>query len=126
MWFTPKGLQLYACAREIALLLTEAQSAIGEGKELAGQLRIGSSTTIASYVLPERLAAFHHSNPRIRIELTMGNTEDVLQAVRHGLCPVGLIEGLPRSPSEPSTFHRGGNCSDQGHRRASPGNRQQD
>ena len=98
MRLTSKGLQLYAFACEIARLLTEAQSAIGEGKELAGQLRIGASTTIASYVLPEALAAFHHSNPRIRIELTVGNTENVLRAVREGLCPVGLVEGLPRVP----------------------------
>lgn len=98
MRLTPKGVQLYSYAREIARLLAEAQTAVAEGKEPAGRLKIAASTTIASYVLPATLAAFCRLNPRIGIELTAGNTEEVLRRVREGLYPLGLVEGLPRAP----------------------------
>ena len=98
MRLTPKGLQLYKYAREIARLLAEAQSEVAEGIEAAGQLKIAASTTIASYVLPAALSAFCQSHPQISIELTSGNTDEVLRRVRDGLCPLGLVEGLARAP----------------------------
>jgi DNA-binding transcriptional LysR family regulator len=98
MRLTPKGVRLYAYAREIARLLAEAQSAVAEGDESAGHLKIAASTTIASHVLPAGLTAFCHFNPRIGLELTMANTEEVLRQVRDGLCPLGLVEGLARAP----------------------------
>jgi DNA-binding transcriptional LysR family regulator len=98
MRLTPKGAQLYSYAREIARLLAEAQSAVAEGTEEWGQLKIAASTTIASYVLPGPLTAFCHTYPRIQLELTVGNTEEVLQRVRDGLYPLGLVEGLPHAP----------------------------
>jgi LysR family transcriptional regulator, transcriptional activator of the cysJI operon len=98
MRLTPKGAQLYSYAREIARLLAEAQSAVSEGKEPAGRLKIAASTTIASYVLPAPLTAFCRTYPRIELELAVGNTEEVLQRVRDGLYPVGLVEGLPHAP----------------------------
>jgi DNA-binding transcriptional LysR family regulator len=71
MRLTPKGAQLYSYAREIARLLAEAQSAVAEGKELAGRLKIAASTTIASYVLPALLTAFCRTYPRIELELSL-------------------------------------------------------
>jgi DNA-binding transcriptional LysR family regulator len=98
MRLTPKGAQRYSYAREIARLLAEAQSAVAEGNEPWGQLKIAASTTIASYVLPGPLTAFCRTYPRIQLELTVGNTEEVLQRVRDGLYPLGLAEGLPHAP----------------------------
>ena len=98
MRLTPKGVQLYSYAQQIARLLAEAQSAVTEGKEPWGQLKIAASTTIASYVLPEPLTAFCRTYPRIQLELTIANTEEVLRRVRDGLYPLGLVEGLPHAP----------------------------
>ncbi|MBV8135987.1 MAG: LysR family transcriptional regulator [Deltaproteobacteria bacterium] len=98
MRLTAKGAQLYSYAREIARLLAEAQSAVAEGNEPGGQLKMAASTTIASYVLPAALTAFCRTHPRIELELAVGNTEDVLRRVREGLYPVGLVEGLPHAP----------------------------
>jgi DNA-binding transcriptional LysR family regulator len=98
MRLTPKGLQLYEYARQIARLLAEAQSALAGGKEPAGQLKIAASTTIASYVLPAPLSAFCRAYPRIALELAVGNTAEVLRRVRDGLYPLGLVEGLPHAP----------------------------
>jgi LysR family transcriptional regulator, transcriptional activator of the cysJI operon len=98
MRLTSKGAQLYSYARDIARLLAEAQSAVAEGNEPVGRLKMAASTTIASYVLPEALTAFCRTYPRIELELAVGNTEEVLQRVRDGLYPVGLVEGLPHAP----------------------------
>jgi DNA-binding transcriptional LysR family regulator len=98
MRLTSKGAQLYSYAREIARLLAEAQSAVAEGNEPVGRLKMAASTTIASYVLPAPLTAFCRTYPRIELELAVGNTEEVLQRVRNGLYPVGLVEGLPHAP----------------------------
>ena len=98
MRVSPKGAQLYSYAREIARLLAEAQSAVAEGNEPWGQLKIAASTTIASYVLPGPLTAFCRTYPRIQLELTVGNTGEVLRRVRDGLYPLGLVEGLPHAP----------------------------
>ena len=98
MRVTAKGLQLYDYAREIARLLAEADRVVGKSEEPEGQLRIAASTTISSYVLPAALAAFCRLNPRIAVDLIVVNTEEVLRRVRDGLCPLGLVEGLPRVP----------------------------
>jgi DNA-binding transcriptional LysR family regulator len=98
MRLTPKGAQLYSYAREIARLLAEAQSAVAEGNEPGGRLKMAASTTIASYVLPAALTAFCRTYPRIELELAVGNTEEVLRRVRDGVYPVGLVEGLPHAP----------------------------
>jgi DNA-binding transcriptional LysR family regulator len=98
MRLTSKGAQLYSYARDIARLLAEAQSAVAEGNEPVGRLKMAASTTIASYVLPAALTAFCRTYPRIELELAVGNTEEVLQRVRDGLYPVGLVEGLPHAP----------------------------
>ena len=51
-----------------------------------GELRIGASTTISQYVLPELIAEFRKLYPDIRITLLSGNSheiEDALEPVYH-------------------------------------------
>ncbi len=62
-----------------------------------GQLKLGASTTIAQYVLPEILAKFHASHPDIRIELMTGNTEKITKLLKNGQIDLGIIEGESRS-----------------------------
>lgn len=58
-----------------------------------GTLRLGCSTTIASYDLPERIKAFHDRSPDAEIVLQVGNTEDIANSLRAGDIDLGLIEG---------------------------------
>src|SRR5882757_2909925 len=46
-----------------------------------GSLRLQASQTIASYWLPPLLVAFQGRHPAIQIELTVGNTQSVAEAV---------------------------------------------
>lgn len=61
-----------------------------------GQLRIGASTTVAQYVLPQVLAAFRKKFPDITVSLTTGNTEQTERALEHREIDLGVIEGHSR------------------------------
>ncbi|HVC49949.1 MAG TPA: LysR family transcriptional regulator [Burkholderiales bacterium] len=58
-----------------------------------GSLRLQASQTIASYWLPPLLIQFQLTHPGIEIELTVGNTQSVSQAVMDGMADLGFIEG---------------------------------
>ncbi|AJX44832.1 bacterial regulatory helix-turn-helix, lysR family protein [Burkholderia mallei] len=55
-----------------------------------GTLRIGASTTPASYLLPYLLAAFQPLAPEVAIQTMSGNTSDVVASL-----DIALIEGPP-------------------------------
>ncbi|MCC6776517.1 MAG: LysR family transcriptional regulator [Hyphomicrobiales bacterium] len=59
----------------------------------AGPVAIAASQTIATYWLPRRLAAFHATNPRVRLDVMMRNTNEVENAVIEGEVNIGLVEG---------------------------------
>ncbi|HVU35360.1 MAG TPA: LysR substrate-binding domain-containing protein [Opitutaceae bacterium] len=98
MTLTDAGRQLVAYARRVHNLLEEAAQ-IGEGgPKRAGRLVLAASTTPASFLLPPLLAEFARRHEVSGIELRVGNTEDVLTAVREGVVPLGMVEGLGRAP----------------------------
>ncbi len=59
----------------------------------SGKLKIGASTTLAQYVLPPVLAAFHKKFKDIKINLTINNTEQIEQALQNKEIDLGIIEG---------------------------------
>jgi DNA-binding transcriptional LysR family regulator len=68
----------------------------------AGKLRIGASTTVAQYVLPPVLAAFHKKFKDIKVTLAINNTEQVEQALQNKSIDLGIIEG--RSKKSPFKY----------------------
>jgi len=59
----------------------------------AGQLRIGASTTVAQYVLPPVLAAFHKKFKEVKVTLKTDNTEQIEKALIEQDIDLGIIEG---------------------------------
>lgn len=59
----------------------------------SGHLHVGASTTIGNYLLPLLVADFTRRYPQATIQLQVGNTEQIEQAVDEGQLDVGLIEG---------------------------------
>jgi LysR family transcriptional regulator, transcriptional activator of the cysJI operon len=47
-----------------------------------GNLKIGASTTVAQYILPPLLAAFHKKFKEVKIALTISNTEQIEKALQ--------------------------------------------
>lgn len=64
-----------------------------------GKLRVGASTTVAQYVLPPVLAAFHKKFSEIRSSLIAGNTDQVEQALRSSSIDLGIVEGRKKGSS---------------------------
>jgi DNA-binding transcriptional LysR family regulator len=56
-------------------------------------LHLFASTTIGNYLLPRLLANFRKSAPAAKLEVQIGNTLDVVTAVRNFDADLGLIEG---------------------------------
>lgn len=65
----------------------------------SGTLRIGASTTVAQYVLPPVLAAFHKKFSNIKVSLTINNTEQIEQSLQNKNIDLGIIEGQSKSNS---------------------------
>jgi DNA-binding transcriptional LysR family regulator len=56
-------------------------------------LHLFASTTIGNYILPRLLARFRDLMPGAQVQLQIGNTRDVVTAVREFAADLGLIEG---------------------------------
>lgn len=62
-----------------------------------GKIRIGASTTVAQYVLPPVLAAFHKKFNNIKVALSINNTEQIEQALESKQVDLGIIEGRSKN-----------------------------
>ena len=56
-------------------------------------LHLFASTTIGNYILPRLLARFRDRVPAAQLQLQIGNTRDVVTAVREFAADLGFIEG---------------------------------
>ena len=94
---TEAGLRLATYARTVRRTIEEAATAVSGCDGETGELAVGASTTIAAHVLPPMLARFRRAHPRVSIRIDIGNTEQIVEAVREGRVPLGLVEGHARA-----------------------------
>ncbi|MPW21111.1 LysR family transcriptional regulator [Paraburkholderia sp. CNPSo 3157] len=66
-----------------------------------GTLRIGASTTPASYLLPYLIAAFQRRHPDVTVHTDDGNTADIVGAL--GSFDIALVEGHVGAELPPDT-----------------------
>ena len=85
----PKALALLEQAGEIERLFNHDN----------GSLRIGASSTIGNYMLPAMIADYRLDFPNTPLELNVGNTNDVINAVADFRVDLGLIEGPCQMPA---------------------------
>ena len=87
-------------AKAILARVEAAQDALDDlGGLKRGRLSIHASQTIAGWWLPARLTRFHQAHPGIRIEVSIGNTREVADAVLEGRAELGLVEGELDEPA---------------------------
>ncbi len=67
--------------------------------EAAGELRLGASTTISHYIIPEILADFHTQYPLINIKTLHGNSRQVEEWLKQKEIDLGIVEGLSDNAS---------------------------
>lgn len=87
-------------------LLPRAQSLLDQAGELqalfgtehAAPLRVAASFTIGEYLLPARVSQWTQAHPQSLVQLRIGNTRDVIDAVAGFDVDVGFIEGPQTHP----------------------------
>ena len=79
----PRALALLEQAGEIEQLFREDNGAI----------RVYASSTIGNYILPGIIARYRKDFPTLPLELSVGNSQDVINAVADFRVDIGLIEG---------------------------------
>ena len=62
-------------------------------QRVKGPLHIGSSTTAASYLLPQVLYNFSKTHPEVQIQLSTSNTEGIIDDLQNGRIDLGIVEG---------------------------------
>ncbi|OLO39072.1 LysR family transcriptional regulator [Alkalihalophilus pseudofirmus] len=91
---TEEGEILYVRAKQILSLYDGAKQELNDRKHIVqGTIKIGASFTIGEYILPRILAKFVSDNRGVKFEVTVGNTEEVIERIRGNDLEIGLVEG---------------------------------
>jgi DNA-binding transcriptional LysR family regulator len=91
---TPEGLALSRRAEALFAVERAAEEELSALRGLHnGSLRIGASTTIATYMIPRYLGAFHRAYPGVDLHLISANTRDIAEQMVAQDLDVGLVEG---------------------------------
>ena len=98
---TEAGLRLYRGAQRLLALeqqLVEDVAGEAEG-DLRGQLTIGAATGPGATAVPVLLCEFQRENPEVRVELTISDTQHVVEAVATRELELGVVGATPRHRS---------------------------
>ena len=92
---TPSGDILYRHLQ--GALIIERQllfelSTLQNAENVQGKLKVGASTTVALYIIPKILSAFHQRYPNLEIQLVNRNSENIIKALLQDEIDVGIVE----------------------------------
>ncbi|MGP5210489.1 LysR substrate-binding domain-containing protein [Psychrobacter alimentarius] len=93
-------------------IYVQAQAILGQAltlehyhKHQAGQIHIGTSTTIGNYVLPSLLAKLYEALPDANVDMYIANTQEVVSEIEQLNIDIALVEGVPR-PTDMKTIEQ--------------------
>lgn len=96
---TQEGRMFLEHARTILRTAADAEQSLLELRGLKrGVIDMHASQTVGAYWLPDRLARFHAAHPNINVRLSLGNTDQVAEAVIAGRAEIGFVEGVIDQP----------------------------
>jgi len=98
---TEAGLRLYTGAQRLLAFeqqLVEEVAGEADG-DLRGELAIGAATGPGATVVPLLLCEFQRENPDVRVELTISDTQTVVEAVARRELELGIVGATPRHRS---------------------------
>ncbi|MBE0651690.1 MAG: LysR family transcriptional regulator [Bacteroidales bacterium] len=91
---TSEGELLYRYSSDIFSMYKKMQYDMDRlGNRNSGHIRLGASTTLTQYVLPNLLNQFHNEFPEIKLEILNENTDKVETALISKEIDLGIIEG---------------------------------
>jgi DNA-binding transcriptional LysR family regulator len=108
MRLTEAGQVLLDYAERIFGLDDAAERAIRDLADLeGGQLAIGASNTVGTYLLPAFVASFHTRYPKVSLTLEVDNTQEIVKGVLESRFVLGFVEGRIRDEAiEAREFRR--------------------
>jgi DNA-binding transcriptional LysR family regulator len=108
MRLTEAGQVLLSYAERIFGLEEAAERALRELADVeGGELALGASNTLGTYLLPPLVAAFHSRYPKVRLSLEVGNTQQIVKGVLDARFTLGFVEGRVREDTlEANEFQR--------------------
>lgn len=96
---TAAGEALFVRARELFAVEQSAEEELRALRGLdGGVLRVGASTTVATYLLFPYLARFRATNPRVELRVASANTRAIARALIERRLDVALVEGPVSHP----------------------------
>ncbi len=93
---TEAGHILYEKLLQVEILNEQSifeMSVVKGAAEAKGLFKLGASTTVALYIVPRILSAFHKQYPQLNISLLNRNSDTILEALLQKNIELGVIEG---------------------------------
>jgi DNA-binding transcriptional LysR family regulator len=88
---TAEGEVLFSYTHRLFALHEEIASLFGRMKTLQyGSIRIGSTALLGTYFLPRIIGGLNRKYPGIRVDLRMGNSNEIIHLVREGAVDLGF------------------------------------
>jgi len=95
IYLTRAGEKVYHTFKQIDRQYRELDFEMGELQNtIGGEFKIGASSTIAQYVIPQVIASFHKRYPEIRISLMNGNSFEMEQQLIGNGVDIALVENV--------------------------------
>jgi DNA-binding transcriptional LysR family regulator len=89
---TAAGAALYDYASRILHLAAESRRAVADVAEgVAGRLRVGASSTAATYLLPSLLRRFGEMYPQVQLSVATGPSPSISQRAAAGAVDIGIV-----------------------------------
>ncbi|MEB3754828.1 LysR family transcriptional regulator GigC [Acinetobacter sp. MD2(2019)] len=79
---------------------------IAKGELQSIDLRLGATLTISDYLMPDLMAGFLQKQPQAHLQLQVGNTRQIIEAVNQFQLDLALIEGSCNLPQLQSIHWR--------------------
>jgi DNA-binding transcriptional LysR family regulator len=77
--------------------------ALAEGR--AGQVAVGCSPAVSTYVLPTILRRFAETHPGVQLAVRTGHSEEVIELIKREQVEIGLVRALPDPQVEAFTLY---------------------
>lgn len=91
---TKTGELLYSYAQRLLTLKEETEMGMAEFQgKMSGKLTIGGSTIPGGYILPRIIGQFIKTYPDIRISLSIGDTDTMIEGILSNVIELGIVGG---------------------------------
>ncbi len=90
---TEAGELVFQYTGRIFELYGEMEHAVKEAiGDATGALTVGTSTTVAEYMLPDLLGTFRSTHPEVNLRLMVSNTDGIISMIENNIIDLGVVE----------------------------------